>query len=88
MEAASGSGDAGSEKAKELYIHLREGALPVNVVVVGSGQVSAALGKQFKLQMVIAGLIALLAVAAMVFYRYRETRIVLPMVATSFSAKL
>jgi preprotein translocase subunit SecD len=85
MEARVGAGDAGSEKAKELYIHLREGALPVNVVVVGSGQVSAALGKQFKIQMVIAGLIALLAVAAMVFYRYREKRIVLPMVATSSS---
>jgi preprotein translocase subunit SecD len=85
MEARVGAGDAGSEKAKELYIHLREGALPVNVVVVGSGQVSAALGKQFKIQMVIAGLIALLAVAGTVFYRYREKRIVLPMVATSSS---
>ena len=85
LEARVGTGDAGSLKAKELYIHLREGALPVNVVIVGSGQVSAALGRQFKLQMVIAGLIALLAVAAMVFYRYREKRIVLPMVATSFS---
>ena len=85
MEARVGTGDAGSEKAKELYIHLREGALPVNIVVVGSGQVSAALGKQFKIQMVIAGLIALLAVAAMVFYRYREKKIALPMVATSSS---
>ncbi len=85
LEARVGSGDAGSTKAKELYIHLREGALPVNVAIVGSGQVSAALGKQFKVQMVIAGIIALLAVAAMVFYRYREKRIVLPMVATSFS---
>ncbi len=85
LEARVGSGDAGSQKAKELYIHLREGALPVNVEVVGSGQVSAALGKQFKLQMVIAGIIALMAVAAMIFYRYREKRIVLPMVMTSFS---
>ena len=85
LEARVGSGDTGSTKAKELYIHLREGALPVNVAIVGSGQVSAALGKQFKVQMVIAGIIALLAVAAMVFYRYREKRIVLPMVATSFS---
>ena len=64
LEARVGAGDAASQKAKELYIHLREGALPVNVVIVGSGQVSAALGKQFKVQMVIAGLIALLAVAA------------------------
>ncbi len=85
MEARVGTGDAGSQKAKELYIHLREGALPVNVEVVGSGQVSAALGKQFKIQMVIAGIIALLAVAFMIFYRYREPRIVLPMVTTSFS---
>lgn len=85
MEARVGSGDAGSQKAKELYIHLREGALPVNVEVVGSGQVSAALGKQFMLQMAIAGLIALLAVACMVYYRYRERRIVLPMITTSFS---
>jgi len=85
LEANVGAGDAGSQKAKELYIHLREGALPVNVEVVGSGQVSAALGEQFKLQMVIAGLIALLAVAGMIYYRYREKRIVLPMVMTSFS---
>jgi preprotein translocase subunit SecD len=85
MQASVGSGDAGSQKAKELYIHLREGALPVNVKVIGSGQVAAALGNQFKLQMVIAGIIALLAVAFMVYYRYREPRIVLPMVGTSVS---
>ncbi|NMB85740.1 MAG: Protein-export membrane protein SecD [Methanosaeta sp. PtaB.Bin018] len=85
LEARVGSGDAGSQKAKELYIHLREGALPVNVEIVGSGQVSAALGKQFKVQMVIAGLIALLAVAGMIFYRYREKRVVLPMITTSLS---
>ncbi len=84
MQATVGGGDAGSNKAKELYIHLREGALPVNVEVVGSGQVSAALGRQFKIQMVIAGLIALMAVAGMIYYRYRERRIVLPMVTTSF----
>ena len=85
MQATVGSGDAGSEKAKMLNIHLREGALPVNVQIVGSGQVSAALGGQFKIQMVIAGIIALLAVAGMIYYRYREKRIVLPMVTTSFS---
>jgi preprotein translocase subunit SecD len=85
MQASVGTGDTGSQKAKELHIHLREGALPVNVEVVGSGQVSAALGEQFKLQMMLAGLIALLAVAGMIYYRYREKRIVLPMITTSFS---
>ncbi|MCJ7444994.1 MAG: preprotein translocase subunit SecD [Methanotrichaceae archaeon] len=85
MVAEVGMGDAGSQKAKELYIHLREGALPVNVIVIGSGQVAAALGSQFKFQMVIAGVIALLLVACLVYYRYRERRIVLPMISTSFS---
>jgi preprotein translocase subunit SecD len=85
MQATTGSGDVGSEKAKMLNIHLREGALPVNVEIVGSGQVSAALGGQFKIQMIIAGLVALLAVAGMIYYRYREKRIVLPMIITSFS---
>lgn len=85
LEARVGAGDEGSQDAKELQIHLQEGALPVNVEIVGSGQVSAALGKQFKIQMVIAGLIALLAVAGMIYYRYREKRIVLPMLFTSLS---
>lgn len=85
MVAQVGGGDEGSQRARELYIHLREGALPVNVNVIGSGQVAAALGNQFKLQMIIAGIIALLAVAFMVYYRYREPRIVLPMVGTSVS---
>jgi preprotein translocase subunit SecD len=85
MRATFSSGEDGAIKAKELNIHLREGALPVNVQIVGSGQVSAALGDQFKLQMLLAGLIALLAVGGMIYYRYRERRIVLPMITTSFS---
>jgi preprotein translocase subunit SecD len=85
LVAEVGTGDAGSQKAKELYIHLREGALPVNVKVIGSGQVTAALGAQFKKQIMIAGLLALLAVACMIYWRYRVRRIVLPVVATSFS---
>ena len=85
LEARVGAGEQGSQEAKKLQIHLQEGALPVNVDIVGSGQVSAALGKRFKIQMVIAGLIALLAVAAMIYYRYRERRIVLPMLFTSLS---
>jgi preprotein translocase subunit SecD len=85
MVAEVGTGDAGSQEARELYIHLREGALPVNVKVIGSGQVTAALGQQFKFQILIAGILALLAVAFMVYRRYHEGRIVLPMLTTSFS---
>jgi preprotein translocase subunit SecD len=85
MVAEVGTGDAGSQKAKVLYIDLKEGALPVNVRIIGSGQVTAALGDQFKKQIVIAGLLALLAVGGMIYWRYRVRRIVLPLVATSTS---
>ena len=85
MVAEVGTGDAGSQKAKVLYIDLKEGALPVNVRVIGSGQVTAALGDQFKKQIVIAGLMALLAVGGMIYWRYRVRRIVLPLTATSTS---
>ncbi|MGB3943916.1 MAG: preprotein translocase subunit SecD [Methanothrix sp.] len=79
---------ADSQRAHELYIHLREGALPVNVEIIGSGQVTAALGDQFKKQVLIAGILAMLAAGFMVFLRYRRPKIVLPMVATSFSEVL
>jgi preprotein translocase subunit SecD len=85
LVAEVGTGDPGSLKAKELYIHLREGALPVNVEVIGSGQVTAALGAQFMKQIMIGFIAALLVVAGLIYRRYREKRIVLPMVATSFS---
>ncbi|KUK44473.1 MAG: preprotein translocase subunit SecD [Methanothrix sp.] len=77
-----------SQRAHELYIHLREGALPVNVEIIGSGQVTAALGDQFKKQVLIAGIMAILAVGLVVYFRYREPKIVIPMVATSFSEVL
>ncbi len=77
-----------SQRAHELYIHLREGALPVNVEIIGSGQVTAALGDQFKKQVLIAGIMAILAVGLVIYFRYREPKIVIPMVATSFSEVL
>ncbi len=83
--ATTGAGDIGREKAGQLYIHLRAGALPVEVGVIGSWQVPAALGAQFRKQTVLAGILALLMVAFVIFRRYRQKNILLPMVATSVS---
>ncbi len=88
MVAQVGGEEAASRKAHELYIHLREGALPVNVEIIGSGQVTASLGEQFKKQVFAAGFLAILAVGFVIFFRYREPKIVLPMVGTSFSEVL
>lgn len=83
---ASFGSDSGSEdNARELESHLKAGALPVNVEVIGSGQVPASLGSQFKELTAIAGLLAIITVSFMVFLRYRRKEIMLPMIITSLS---
>lgn len=85
LMASTGSGESGRMDAQALEIHLRNGALPVDVKIAGSGSMSAELGGQFKFWCVIAGLFALIAVSIAVYYRYREPSIVLPMVAINAS---
>jgi preprotein translocase subunit SecD len=84
-QASTGADENSETQAKELQIHLRSGALPVNVELMGSGQVDATLGSQFKLQAAVAGLLALCAVAFAVFRRYGKKQILIPMVGTSVS---
>ncbi|HJJ71124.1 MAG TPA: preprotein translocase subunit SecD, partial [Methanocorpusculum sp.] len=83
LSASTGVGDEGKKQAQELEVHLRAGALPVEVEIAGSGSTSAALGDYFKIICVIAGIAALAAVALTVYLRYRVAAIVLPMVLTN-----
>src|SRR5659263_770388 len=85
LVATTGAGDERQRKANELQIHLRAGALPVKVEVIGAGQVSAELGSKFKSQVLSAGIIALILVAIVVSIRYKQPNIVIPMLATTFS---
>jgi preprotein translocase subunit SecD len=73
------------QQATNLEIHLRAGALPVDVKVAGSGSVSASLGEHFKLMSLLAGILALITVGFVIYYRYREPSIVLPMVLINAS---
>ncbi|MFA5614621.1 MAG: preprotein translocase subunit SecD [Methanoculleus sp.] len=85
LSATTGTGDAGLEDAMALEIHLRAGALPVKVEIVGSGSVPAALGEHFKTMVALAGLLALLTVGVVIYYRYREPSIVIPMLAINLA---
>ncbi|MGD9778835.1 preprotein translocase subunit SecD [Methanomethylovorans sp.] len=84
-QSSTGTGDEGKAQAQQLQIHLRAGALPVNVEIMGAGHVDAALGTQFKKESVLAGLIALMAVALVVYRKYHQKEILIPMVGTSLS---
>lgn len=85
LYASTGIGNEGLEAAKTLEIHLRAGALPVDVAVAGSGYVPAELSDYFKLMCGIAFIVAAIAVGIVIFYRYREASIVLPMIGTNLS---
>ncbi|MDD1696824.1 MAG: preprotein translocase subunit SecD [Methanoregula sp.] len=84
-QATTGIGKAGEQAAKTLKIHLQAGALPVDVTIAGSGGVTATLGERYKFTAILAGICALIAVGLVVYYRYREPVIVLPMVLINAS---
>jgi len=83
--ATTGSGDESLQAARTLEVHLRAGALPVDVTVAGSGSVPASMGARYKTVSILAGVLALVAVAGVVYYRYREPGIVFPMVGTNLA---
>lgn len=85
LRAETGLGTEGFERAKELIVHLKAGVLPVNVEIIGSGEVPAYLGAKFREGALVAGLIALILVTLVVFLRYREHKIVLPIFCTLLS---
>lgn len=85
LYASTGSGTYGSSQATDLEIHLRAGALPVDVGIAGSGGTSAPLGERYKTMALIAGILALITVGFVIYYRYREPSIVLPMIIINAS---
>jgi Preprotein translocase subunit SecD len=85
MQASTGIGDSGLQQAKDLAIHLRAGALPVGVQIVGSETINPEQGAKNKAVSLIAGILALITVGFVIYYRYREPGIVLPMVLINAS---
>ncbi len=72
-------------ETSSLKIILQSGALPVATEIAGKSFISPTLGSEFIRQVLIAGLAALVAVAAIVFIRYRKIYVALPIILISFS---
>jgi protein-export membrane protein SecD len=76
--------DAIKEKLT-LQSILQSGVLPVTLSVERVDQISASLGSEFIRSVLLAGAIAAAAVIVVVFIRYRNLRITIPMIMTSLS---
>jgi preprotein translocase subunit SecD len=85
LYASTGAGTAGLDSAKNLEIHLRAGALPVDVSVAGAGYTPAAMGDYYKMMVFVMFVVAIMAVGLVIYYRYREPAIVLPMMGTNLA---
>jgi preprotein translocase subunit SecD len=73
-------------EAQQLAIDLQAGALPTTLAIQEEGTtyfLEASLANEFKLFSLITAIIAVLAVAGVVFLRYREPGVAAPMVLTA-----
>jgi len=74
-------------QARDLSINLRAGQLPTRLDIDAgtTSFVAPSLAENFKLLSLITGIVAVLAVAGMVFLRYGDPRVAAPMVVTALS---
>ncbi len=70
---------------KQLQTVLITGSLPVKLDIVKTDAVSPVLGQTFVKNVLYVGLLAMIAVVLVVFIRYREWRVSIPMVITMVS---
>ncbi|MBN1786495.1 MAG: hypothetical protein JW825_05885 [Candidatus Methanofastidiosa archaeon] len=83
--ASFGTADEDAERARNLWIQMNAGALPVKQRVVTEGYVSPTLGSLFLKEIVYAGIAAILVVGLIVYLRYKKPKITLPLLVTAFS---
>ncbi len=77
--------EAAIDEAKGIQAVLQSGSLPVQVNIAGIQGISAELGDQFKNGALMAGVLALIVVAVIIFLRYKRPILVLPIVFTSIA---
>ena len=69
--------------AQELKINLESGALPTELDIQSEMYLAPSLAQKFKPLALLTGLTAWLVVSGVVFYRYREPRVAVPMLLTA-----
>ena len=77
-------------ESRQVAINLRAGALPAQLDIGPDGEgtssfIAPSQGQQFRIDSLLTGLIAVFAVAGVVFVRYGEVEVALPMIVTALS---
>lgn len=85
IEGPGKSRDDALNKMKSLQSILESGALPTKVDIVKIDSISPTLGQQFMRTAIIAMLVAIFVVSIIIFVRYKDLKIVIPIILTSSS---
>ena len=85
VQSSNSTKDAAITEARGLQAVLQSGSLPVSVSIAGIQGISADLGDQFRNGALMAGVLALIVVAVIVFVRYKRPILVLPIIFTSIA---
>ncbi|MBR9692335.1 hypothetical protein GOV07_00200 [Candidatus Woesearchaeota archaeon] len=87
--SGSGSGRNQQEAVNDALANMKQmqtvlitGSLPVKLKIVKTDAVSPVLGKEFVHNAILVGLLAMLSVVIVVFIRFREPRVSIPMILT------
>ena len=70
-------------EAQELKLNLESGALPTTLDIQSELFLAPSLAQKFKPLALVTGLVAWLVVSGVVFYRYREIKVAIPMLLTA-----
>jgi len=70
---------------KKLQTILVTGSLPVKLDIVKTDNISPMLGEEFLKNAMLVGVLAIIAVALVIFARYRKIQVTVPMIITMFS---
>jgi preprotein translocase subunit SecD len=74
---------ANFSEAQEVKLNLESGALPTELDIQSEMFLAPSLAQKFKPLALITGLVAWLVVSGVVFYRYREAKVAIPMLLTA-----
>ncbi|WP_302081539.1 preprotein translocase subunit SecD [Salinibaculum rarum] len=69
--------------AQEIKLNLESGALPTELDIQSEMYLAPSLAQEFKPLALVTGLVAWLVVSGVIFYRYREARVAVPMLLTA-----
>lgn len=83
IQGPANSSTEAHEEAKNIQTILQSGSLPVSVSITGISSVSADLGDQFKTGALVAGGLALIVISIIIFLKYRDPKLVFPIIFTS-----